>query len=36
MQAERTAAVAARHGLVLVLDWIDELVARHGLQMRGS
>jgi mannose-6-phosphate isomerase-like protein (cupin superfamily) len=36
MQAERTAAVAARHGLVLVLDWIDELVARHGLQMRGG
>ena len=36
MQAERTAAVAARYGLVLVLDWIDELVARHGLQMRGG
>src|SRR3954453_17054472 len=36
VQTERTAAVAAQHGLVLVLDWIDDLVARHGLQMRGG
>jgi mannose-6-phosphate isomerase-like protein (cupin superfamily) len=36
MEAERTAAVAARHGLVLVPEWIDDLVARHGLRIRGG
>jgi quercetin dioxygenase-like cupin family protein len=36
MEAERTAAVAARYGLVLVPEWIPELVARFGLRVRGG
>ena len=36
MEAERTAAVAARYGLGLVPEWIPDLVARFGLRMRGG
>jgi hypothetical protein len=36
MEAERTAAVAARYGLVLVPEWIPDLVARFRLRMRGG
>jgi hypothetical protein len=36
MEAERTAAVAARYGLVLVPEWIPDLVARFGLRIRGG
>ena len=35
MDADQTAAVAARHGLELVPEWIPDLVARHALQVRG-
>jgi hypothetical protein len=36
MDAERTAAVSARHGMVLVPEWIPELVARFGLRVPGG
>ena len=36
MDAERTATVSARHGMVLVPEWIPELVARFGLRVPGG
>ena len=36
MDAERAAVVSARHGQVLVPEWISELVARFGLRVPGG